>query len=72
MNTEAPPVDDFTIAENTIAIVRSEASQRLLAMVKRVAATPAAVLIEGETGSGKELVARAIHQFSGRKHNPPG
>jgi DNA-binding NtrC family response regulator len=70
MNTQAISVGDFAIAENAIAIVRSEASQRLIAMVRRVAATPAAVLIEGETGSGKELVARAIHQFSARKHKP--
>src|SRR5947209_16074915 len=52
------------------AVVRSEASRRLMAMVRRVAVSPAAVLIEGETGCGKELVARAIHQFSLRSHKP--
>jgi transcriptional regulator with PAS, ATPase and Fis domain len=70
MNTQVITGNDLAIAENTVAIVRSEASQRLMAMVRRVAATPAAVLIEGETGTGKELIARAIHQLSVRKHRP--
>jgi DNA-binding NtrC family response regulator len=45
-------------------VVRSEASRTLLAMVRRVARYPNAVVITGETGSGKELVARAIHHYS--------
>jgi len=70
MAIEAIPAGDFVLAHNLPAIVRSDASRRLIAMVGRVAATSAAVLIEGETGSGKEFVARAIHQFSLRKHKP--
>jgi len=70
MAIEAIPAGDFVLAHNWPAVVRSDASRRLIAMVGRVAATSAAVLIEGETGSGKELVARAIHQFSLRKHKP--
>jgi transcriptional regulator with PAS, ATPase and Fis domain len=61
---------DFILAQQTIVIVRSEASQRLMATVRRIATTPATVLIEGETGTGKELVARAIHEFSPRGHKP--
>jgi transcriptional regulator with PAS, ATPase and Fis domain len=38
--------------------------------IERAAAAPFAVLIEGESGSGKELVARAIHRGSGRRHKP--
>ncbi len=41
-----------------------------LERLKRIAPTNAAVLIQGETGSGKELVAQAIHQNSPRKSKP--
>jgi DNA-binding NtrC family response regulator len=40
--------------------------RRLRALVARVAASTLPVLIEGETGSGKEMVARALHEWSGR------
>ena len=45
---------------------RSEALQRVLSQIELVAPTHASVLILGETGTGKELVARAIHKRSPR------
>ncbi len=44
--------------------------RRVYAMIEKVAPTDATVLIQGETGTGKELVARAIHDASRRKDAP--
>ncbi len=49
---------------------RSAAIQAVLAKVSRVAVTDATVLIQGETGTGKELIARAIHSASKRRGKP--
>jgi len=45
----------------------SEALEKALDQVRRVAPTDATVLLEGESGSGKELFAKAVHHLSGRK-----
>lgn len=49
---------------------RSKAMRQLFGMIARIAETDATVLIEGETGTGKGLVARAIHQASLRDRAP--
>ncbi len=51
-------------------IGRSEAMQRVFEMIDKVAATEASVLLLGENGTGKELVARALHRRSRRAGGP--
>jgi len=46
---------------------RSEAMQAVVAQVHQVAPTDSSVLVQGETGTGKELVVRAIHALSRRR-----
>ncbi|MCD1641080.1 sigma-54 dependent transcriptional regulator [Pseudomonas stutzeri] len=48
----------------------SQAGRRLLAMAQRVSLTRAPILITGETGTGKELMARYIHRFSASPDAP--
>lgn len=54
--------------ENIIG--KSNAIQAVFEMIRTVADTTATVLITGETGTGKELVARAIHANSPRRYSP--
>jgi two-component system response regulator HydG len=51
-------------------IGRAEAMRRVYGEIRKVAPTEATVLVTGETGTGKELVARAIHQGSKRSGGP--
>jgi formate hydrogenlyase transcriptional activator len=57
-------------ASESELIGRSLGLRRVLDSVKMVAGTDSAVLIQGETGTGKELIARAIHEESQRKCGP--
>src|SRR6476661_8204200 len=52
------------------AIIVSEPMQRLMEVVQRVARSSATTLVTGESGVGKELVARAVHYHSGRAGKP--
>src|SRR5271165_7593575 len=52
------------------AVVSSPAMLQILDLVRRISQTSAAVLITGESGSGKELVARAVHHYSLRCAKP--
>lgn len=51
-------------------IGESEAIEIAKQMAKKVASSTMSVLLQGETGTGKELFAQAIHQASSRKNNP--
>jgi formate hydrogenlyase transcriptional activator len=63
--------DELKSVHNFDEIVgRSPALLKVLESVDRVAPTDSTVLIQGETGTGKELIARAIHERSNRKSGP--
>lgn len=51
-------------------VARSDKMRQLFHLIKSVAPTDASVLIHGENGTGKELVATAIHEHSKRKNGP--
>src|SRR5258705_3455480 len=61
------PVPEDVICEGIVG--RSEALQRVVRLLEKVAPTDSTVLICGETGTGKELIARALHNLSTRRGN---
>jgi transcriptional regulator with PAS, ATPase and Fis domain len=52
------------------AVIASQAMLKVMRFVERIAQSSASVLITGESGSGKELIARALHEFSPRREQP--
>ncbi len=62
---------EMGIAEPAAAMVGSSGAMRsVIDQIRQVAGTDSLVLVLGETGVGKELVAKAIHGLSGRKDGP--
>src|SRR4029434_8918956 len=65
------PVEIGNVVAGRDAIIGdSRAMQEIYKEIGRVADTPVTVLIRGETGTGKELIARAIYQHSHRVESP--
>jgi DNA-binding NtrC family response regulator len=54
----------------SVMIGKSTAMRKVMDVIQQVAPTKASVLITGESGVGKELVAEALHNLSGRKDKP--
>jgi transcriptional regulator with PAS, ATPase and Fis domain len=57
-------------AGETVILGESKAIRQVLSLIDKVAPTDATVLLQGESGVGKELVAKAIHFRSKRRHKP--
>jgi DNA-binding NtrC family response regulator len=67
-----PSLEDELRSEISFSDIvgKSTALRKVLQQVDAVGPTDSTVLILGETGTGKELIARAVHQRSRRKHKP--
>ncbi len=57
-------------AEQDTLVYQDPATDRVLQMAKKVAPSPASILIIGESGTGKELIAKFLHRNSPRKDKP--
>ena len=56
--------------DGSVVLAKNPAMKQVMATVKRLSQSTIAVLIHGETGTGKEVIARAIHEAGPRKKQP--
>src|SRR5687767_7614220 len=70
MRLSSPPASGELESWRAELITRSSAMEDLLSQARRVAASDASVCIFGASGTGKELLARAIHRASPRREDP--
>ena len=70
LETEPQATSSQKASTSTELIGSSPAMEKLKQQIRRVARSQAPIFISGESGSGKELVARAIHQLGPRKNGP--
>jgi transcriptional regulator with GAF, ATPase, and Fis domain len=68
--TEAEPRERTAVGQFGQLLGESAKMRELFALLARVAPTDLALLIEGETGTGKELVAQSLHEASARAEQP--
>src|SRR6266852_5535867 len=65
-----PDVRDRDLTDHVPLLGGSPKMRAILTIIEKIADTDATVLIRGESGVGKDLVARAIHARSARRHGP--
>jgi DNA-binding NtrC family response regulator len=72
LKVESQPMEvEVTGADSFGSLVgSSEKMRRVFADLRRISREDMNLLLEGETGTGKELAARAVHQHSARRHGP--
>ncbi len=61
---------DTRRGDRTLILGRSPRMLKIFSLIRKIAPTDVSVLIQGETGTGKELAARAIHDLSSRAKKP--
>lgn len=64
---EIRPSEDDSLGE---MVGKSPAMREIFGLIEKIAPTDATVLIEGETGTGKDMIARTLHQLSPRSQKP--
>jgi transcriptional regulator with GAF, ATPase, and Fis domain len=69
-NGAVHPGDDLDHQSTDAIVGQSKAIRRVLAQARQVAATDSTVMLVGETGTGKEVIATFIHQLSARRARP--
>ena len=70
LQTTARPSQAAAAEEAALVVGQSDAMRYVMFRIEQVASTDATVLLNGETGTGKELLARAIHDRSPRRARP--
>lgn len=58
------------LAQSTMLVAESRAMREIISMAREISASPVNVLLQGENGTGKELIARLIHELSDRRDKP--
>jgi len=69
LNTEMSALDRHLV-QRTMLIAESKAMREIIALIGEISNSPVNVLLQGENGTGKELVARLIHELSDRRDKP--
>jgi len=69
LNTEVSELDRHLV-QRTMLIAESEVMREIVSQASEISGSPVNVLLQGENGTGKELVARLIHELSDRRDKP--
>jgi two-component system, NtrC family, response regulator HydG len=68
--TNASLISASATSGRPMAVSQSLEMHRVMRMIERVAPSSASIILTGETGTGKEIAARSIHELSPRRHGP--
>ncbi|MBI4712542.1 MAG: sigma 54-interacting transcriptional regulator [Planctomycetes bacterium] len=69
-NTITQTINHYRTTAKDVIVGKSDVMQEVYHLIDKIAPTDLPVLIQGETGTGKELIARSIYQTSQRRDNP--